>query len=96
MIRMMRMAAGMDESIEVTEVKGHQTEPPNHREEVENQERQGEVNMGAKDQIPRAAMEKEIIMEIITETERVKHGQEIDSPSLNSILTGTITLSRIA
>ena len=28
--------------------------------------------------------------------ERVKHGQETDSPSLNSILTGTITLSRIA
>ena len=92
MIRMMRMAAGMAERIEVTEVKGHQTEPPNHREEVGNQERQGEVNMGAEGHIPRAAMEKEII----TETERVKHGQETDSPSLNSILTGTITLSRIA
>ena len=89
---MIIMAVGMAERIEVTEVKGHQTEPPNHREEVGNQERQGEVNMGAEGQIPRAVMEKEII----TEKERVKHGKGTDSPSLNSILTGTIISSQIA
>ena len=89
---MIIMAAGMAERIEVTEVKGHQTEPLNHQGEVGNQERQEEVNMGTEDQTPRAVMEKEII----TEKERVKHGKETDSPSLNSILTGTIISSQIA